>query len=197
MEKNKKTITILAAIIIASFLLGNVVTKAAVPGDSNLLEDVWNYIFGIEEQVDELSDDVLVIETDLDLLERIHELETRITVLENCGAEDGMFPTPYADSDWQNIPKGSYIIIAHGLGSLDYVVDLQCRYDPESGDYWPGLVDPHFHNWYYGGDENYNSAGEWVKYGVWYEAYENTILVYRASDDTLSDQVRVRIWKIN
>ena len=40
MLKTKKNYTILATIIIASFLIGNIVIKAAVPGDSNLLEDV-------------------------------------------------------------------------------------------------------------------------------------------------------------
>lgn len=203
MKKNMKNHAVLAAIIIASFLLGNIYTSAAAPGDSNLLEDVWNYIFGIEENVEELSDEVMILESNLNLLERIHELETRITVLEECGCEDEAngFPQPDYDSGWlywDRELEGTTMTINHGLNSMDYYVYLIGKYNVVSGEpISPPITDPtHFHTWGYGGDWGYSELTGEFKQGIYYEAYMNSIKIMRANSDPYSDYVRVMIWKI-
>jgi len=102
MERNTKKVVILASIILVSFIFGSIVT-AVGPDDASFLEEVWNAIFGIEEEVDEISDDVIVLQTNLDLLERIHELETRIAILENCGPDsEAQFPCQATTADGTN-----------------------------------------------------------------------------------------------
>ena len=81
MGRMTKKGVILASIILASFVFGSIVT-AVGPDDASFLQDLWNAIFGIEEEIDEISDDVIVLKTSLDLLERKHDLETRIAILE-------------------------------------------------------------------------------------------------------------------
>lgn len=201
MEKNMKNYTVLAALIIASFLLGNIMTTAAAPGDSNLLEDVWNYIFGIEEDVEELSDNVLVIESNLDLLERIHELEIRIAVLENCAEDYGSssesgFPAPDYDSGWSSLTSGEDLTIVHNLGTLEYLVYFMVTED-EPADVTP-FTPSSFHNFGTGGAfiEDY-VIDEMYDAGTYWRATENTVVIHRYPDDVVSNYGRVMIWIIS
>ena len=203
MEKNKKNYSFLAIIIIASFLIGNIYTSAAKPGSSNLLEDVWSYIFGIEDEVEKLSYDVMILESNLALLDRIHELETRITVLEKCGyeKETNGFPQPDYDSGWlywDREVQGTTMTINHGLNSMDYYVYLIGKYNVNGGEpISPPITDPtHFHTWGYGGDWGYSDLTGTFKQGIYYEAYMNSIKIIRAASDPYSDYVRVILWKI-
>ena len=200
LEKNKKNYTIFAAIIITSFLIGNIYTSAAVPNDSNLLEDVWNYIFGIEEDVEELSDDVLVIESNLELLERIHELEIRIAVLEECGGDCGSngepgFPAPDYDSGWQPLTPGGDVTLVHNLGTLEYMVYFIVTED-EPADVTP-FMPSSFHNFGTGGAfvEDY-VTDMMYDVGTRWEASENMILLHRYPDDVVCNYGRVIIWII-
>jgi len=196
---NYKKGAVLAIVVISTFLFGSIVTAVPTNGGENPLDELWERLLGIEEEVETISEEVDDLQTDLDLLERIHELEIRIEILENCGATEGVLPAPHADSGWISIEKGDSITFAHGLDSLEYIVDLQSRYDLEEGDpITPPILYPHFHNWEHGGDWTYSTIYETSdKIGVWYEAYGNTVVVMRAADDPYSDQVRIRIWKTN
>ncbi len=197
--QNYKKGAVLAVIVISTFLFGSIVTAVPTDGNENPLDELWERLLGVEEEVEEITEEVDDLRTDLGLLERIHELEIRIELLETCGATEGTLPTPYVDSGWMDISKGDSLIFGHGLGSLDYIVHLQSRYDIEEGDpITPPILDQNFHNWEHGGDWTYSTIYEEVdKLGVWYEAYSNTVVVMRAADDPYSDQVRIRIWKTN
>ena len=73
MNINRKMIAFMCVIMIGSFLLGNIAVVAA-PDVTGGLEDLWNAIWGIEEDVADLQ-----IESQLEL--RIEELEVEVAEL--------------------------------------------------------------------------------------------------------------------
>jgi hypothetical protein len=198
MNKNAKNYLIIASIIITSFLFGNMMTIAQPGNDSNLLEDVWEYIFGVEDEVDALSDDVMILELNLDLLERIHELEIRIAILENCAEECGSnggsgFPAPDFDSGWQPLTAGGDLTLIHNLGTLEYFVYFMVTED-EPADVTP-FNPSSFHNFGTGGAfiEDYTLELMYDT-GTYWTATQNTIVIYRYPDDVVSNYGRVMIW---
>ena len=201
MEKKTKTIVILASLILTSFFLGS---TTAAPENSNLLEDVWDAIDGIEEEVEIISDDVLVLETNLDLLERIHELEIRLAVLENCdtnGGSNGVsrFPSPDYDSGWHKLTPSSTgsedLILVHNLDTIDYIVNFVVT-DEEPGDLDP-FMPSSFHNFGTGGAfiEDY-VIEQMTDAGTYWRASKNTIKIHRYPDDVVSVYARVMLWKL-
>jgi hypothetical protein len=194
MEKNTKKVIILTSIILASFVFGSFVT-AVGPEESSFLEDVWNAIFGLEEEVNEISDDVLVIQSNLELLERIHELEIRIAVLENCGPDsDGQFPSPSYDSGWHPLTAGEHLILPHNLDTTDYFVYFVVTEEK------PSDIDPFvpstFHNFGTGGAFIEDYADIQSDAGTYWTGTKNTIDVFRYYDDVVCNYARVLLWKI-
>jgi len=195
MERNTKKVVILASIILVSFIFGSIVT-AVGPDDASFLEEVWNAIFGIEEEVDEISDDVIVLQTNLDLLERIHELETRIAILENCGPDsEAQFPSPSYDSGWHKLTTGEHLILIHNLDTLEYFVNFVVT-EEEPSDIDP-FVPSTFHNFGTGGAfiEDYVIDIQ-SDLGTYWKGTKNTIDVFRYPDDVVCNYVRVMLWKI-
>jgi hypothetical protein len=196
MDRNRKRVVILASIIIASFLFGSAVT-AVGPEETSFLEEVWSAIFGIEEEVSEISDDVLVIQSNLELLERIHELEIRLTVLENCGADiNAQFPSPVYDSGWHPLTPGEHLILPHNLDTTDYFVYFLVT-EEEPSDVFP-FVPSTFHNFGTGGAfiENY-VVDIMSDTGTYWMGSKNTIDIFRYPDDTVCNYARIMLWKIS
>ena len=191
---------ILALVIISTFLLGSIVTAVPTDGNENSLDALWERLFGVEEEVEEIADEVTLMSSNLDLLERIHDLETRMAVLENCGCEEtNGFPEPDYDSNWVSIGKAVSLTLTHDLNSDNYFVYLVGKYDTVGGDSITPTIGPgNFHTWEMGGDWFYDDIyGTSKKYGVYYEAYPNTITIHRAASDPYSDYVRVQIWRLS
>jgi hypothetical protein len=194
MDRTRKRVVILASIIIASFLFGSAVT-AVGPEETSFLEEVWNAIFGIEEEVSEISDDVLVIQSNLELLERIHELEIRLTVLENCGVDvNAQFPSPIYDSGWHPLTPGEHLILPHNLDTTDYFVYFLVT-EEEPSDVFP-FVPSTFHNFGTGG-AFWEFSGTPVDAGTYWTASSNTIDIFRHADDGVCNYARVMLWKIS
>jgi hypothetical protein len=135
MEKSRKKYIILATAIIISFLIGSFVT-AAPSDDSTLLDEIWNKIFDIEEDVEDLQNQLL-------FMEMIDNLEDRIEILEsNTGTPGpegpqgpegpegpqgpegppGDLGLPAYDSGWIEIDPGEAINLEHDLQTFDLFV---------------------------------------------------------------------------
>ena len=192
---NKKNLLILASITGVLLIFGVIVT-AAPPDDTPFLEEVWNAIFGIENEVDQISEDVNLLKMNLDLLEKIHALETRITVLETCGPEcESGFPSPCYDSGWHKLTPGQNLLLLHNLNTVDYFVYFIVTEDS------PLDIDPFvpasFHNFGTGGAfvEDYVIERSY-DLGTYWKASKNSIDVYRYPDDTVCNYARVMLWKI-
>ena len=197
MDKKTRNIIILTTIILTALFIGSVLTTAAPESDSNLLEDVWNAIFGIEDEVEVISDDVNVLKSNLDLLERIHELETRVAILENGGSSSELqFPPPTMDSGWLSLTPGEDLTIVHNLETLNYFVYFMVTED-EPSDVTP-FTPSSFHNYGTGGAfiEDY-TIERMYDTGTYWEATSNTIVIYRYPDDTVCNYGRVMIWVIS
>lgn len=90
------------------------------------------------------------------------------------------------DSGWSNINQGESKIFQHNLGGPwnDYYIDLQFKHN---GAYA-------IHQLFYGGDQDYN-AGFGFIHGAWIGSFDDShISVSRGRDDSVVNQVRVRIW---
>jgi hypothetical protein len=169
---------------------------AVGPDESSFLEEVWNAIFGIEDEVDEISEDVIVIQSNLEMLERIHELEIRIAVLESCGPScEGQFPPPDYDSGWHPLTPGNHLILTHNLNTMDYLVYYIVTED-EPGDLFP-FVPTSFHNFGTGGAfvENY-MLDVMTDTGTYWIGSSDTIDIFRYPDDIVCNYARVMLWKI-
>lgn len=103
------------------------------------------------------------------------------------------FPAPHYDSGWTAIASG-YNTFAHNLGGDvdDYVVDMMCKDTAPSPNYGINHV-------FYGGEIYYNSGtGTLLQYGVhWSNLTSASMEVYRRAGDTMCDEVRIRIWRID
>jgi hypothetical protein len=103
------------------------------------------------------------------------------------------FPAPHYDSEWTAIASG-YTIFDHNLGGDvdDYVVDMMCKDTAPSPSYGTNQV-------FYGGEIYYNSGtGTLLQYGAsWRNLTSASIEVLRQSGDTMCDEVRIRIWRID
>jgi hypothetical protein len=185
MEKKTRNLVILATIIIASLLLGSMIIPAQPGGGDSLFDELLERLMGVEDEVEELSDDVLVLETSLDLLDRIHELELRIAVLETSDCEESNgFSEPGYDSDWQTISAGSSEFITHNLGTTELFVylvgkdnDVTVHQDYLGMELW-FEEGPHLH------------GIQWATNG------ENEVVVSRLSDDNTWDEFRILIWEL-
>lgn len=195
--KRKHTVIIAATIIITAFLVGSITTAVNSAGDANPLDELWESLLGLEEEVDEISDEVSTLKEESELLERLHELEIRLAVLERCGCEsDCPFPEPDYDSNWISIEQGQSLTLTHNLNTKEYFVYLIGRYDTSKGGTFITDED-NFHTVEMGGDWVYNILYEESnKYGIWYVASKNTIRIDRAYHDPYSDYIRVMIWTL-
>jgi len=94
---------------------------------------------------------------------------------------------PKYDSGWISLGRLTSQTLTHNLGgnSDDYVVDMQFK-DSLFG----------VNNRYYGGRMCYDALSTYTKYrgAYWYGLNNSQITVYRAGDDAMAGQVRVRIW---
>ena len=153
----------------------------------------------MEGEVADISDEVTTLKEESELLERVHELEIRLAVLERCGCEsDCPFPEPDYDSNWVSIEKGQGLILTHDLNTTEYFVYLIGRYDTagdETSDFITG--EDNFHTYRFGGDVYYDILyGTSRMCGIWYVASKNSIRIDRAAYDYFADYIRVRIWKL-
>jgi hypothetical protein len=100
---NRKYVVVAAVIVLASFLFG---TMAAAAPSGRPFEDIWNAIFGIQDDVESLE-------------AQVDELEASILV--------GL-PEPDFDSGWVNAECGTEdIILTHNLGTRDLFVYIYYR----------------------------------------------------------------------
>jgi hypothetical protein len=97
------------------------------------------------------------------------------------------FPAPHYDSGWTPINQAETITFDHDLGGNvdDYVVDMTCESTT-------GMINSGINQINYGG----NTAGTSQFGTYWRNLTASAIKVYRASDDTTCDQVRIRLWRI-
>jgi hypothetical protein len=193
MDKKHKNLIILT-IIIASFLFGSMVT-AVGPDNASFLEEVWNAIFGIEENVDEITQEVNILKNNIDLLEKIHDLEIRIAILENCGPEcETTFPSPSYDSGWHKLTAGQNLILIHNLNTVEYFVYFIVT-EEEPTDIDP-FMPTSFHNFGTGGAfvEDY-MIQIMSSLGTYWEASRNSIEIYRYPQDTVCNYARVMLWR--
>jgi hypothetical protein len=123
----------------------------------------------------------------LDQVEKIHELETRIALLETCGGEcEKGFPSPDNDSGWQPIANFQHLVLEHNLNTMDYLV-----YVMKSDD-----TPIEFHNFGEGGYFYMTPHLEERRSGTMWTASLNSIEVYRYDNDIVCNYVRVLLWKI-
>ena len=126
----------------------------------------------------------------LDQIEKIHDLETRIAVLEKCGCDfECGFPTPDYDSDWQPIDNFEHLTLQHNLDTMDYLVYLMQKDDEAFTE---------FHNFGSGGafPDDFELTMKRGFKGTMWTASKNSIEIYRYDNDVTSDYVRVMLWKI-
>jgi hypothetical protein len=196
MKTNEKQIVVMAIVIIASFLCGSLATatvtnKYAYPVSSAQAQaSFWSRLFG-RAQADEITEIADIIRLVLDQIEKIHDLETRITVLEKCGPEcEHKFPPPDYDSGWVDVGFNYWCPFEHNLNTMDYLVYIMKNDDDSRNE---------FHNYATGG-EAFVRNNELLDMGTTWKASKNTIKVYRSIDDSRaalnSDYVRVLLWKI-
>jgi hypothetical protein len=97
------------------------------------------------------------------------------------------FPAPHYDSGWTPISQAETVTFDHNLdGNVDdYVVDMTCESTT-------GMINYGINQINYGG----NTAGTSQFGAYWRNLTASAIRVYRASDDTTCNQVRIRIWRI-
>jgi len=194
MKTDEKQIAVVAIVFIAAFLCGSLATttftnKYAYPVSSAQAQaSFWSRLFG-RAQADEITEMADVIRLVLDQIENIHDLETRIAVLEKCGPEcEYGFPLPDYDSGWHPIDNNEHLTLQHNLDTMDYFVYLMKK-DEDSF--------TEFHNFGSGGafiddyviDRRHSAGTMWT-------ASTNSIDIYRYPDDVPSDYVRVMLWKI-
>lgn len=118
----------------------------------------------------------------------ISGLETRVETLENQLPQQGYITAPAYDSGWILVPWGgdggwsfwgNYIIVTHGLGTTNVIVDVQYKNNqgPVEGiQHVSGELDE-TNGWF-----NLNSSHIWIFTGKVSPGFQNYI--------------RVRIWKI-
>lgn len=194
MKTNEKQKVLIAVIIFASFICGslvnNIFSMNTYPVSSAYAQaSIWSRLFGNAQQ-SEITEYADVIRLMLDQVEKIHELETRLTVLETCGPEcEKGFPPPDYDSGWVDIGHNYYYTFEHNLNTMDYLVYVT-KNDADSRN--------EFHNYAAGGEAFVRGA--LLDMGTHWKASKNSIKVYRSIDDDFahlsSDYVRVILWKI-
>jgi hypothetical protein len=96
MNIKKRTVLIMSVVVIVSFLIGSIVVAAA-PEDTGL-DALWDALFGLEEDVEEL-------ETQLDLQAQIDDLQQQINEL---GVETGTNTAllDFLEDEWIPGPEG-------------------------------------------------------------------------------------------
>lgn len=97
------------------------------------------------------------------------------------------FPAPHYDSGWTAINQAQTLTFDHNLdGNVDdYVVDMTCKDTT-------GLDVPGINQISYGG----NTAGTSQFGAYWRNLTTSSLIVYRAADDAVCEEVRIRIWRI-
>jgi len=125
---------------------------------------------------------------DEDLWKAISELQSKVETLENQSLPQGYVGLPAYDSGWILVPwggdgfillRGTYIIVTHGLGTTNVIVDVQYKNNqgPVEGiQHVSGELDE-TNGWF-----NLNSSHIWIFTGKVSSGFQNYI--------------RVRIWKI-
>ena len=102
-------------------------------------------------------------------------------------------PAPVYDSGWKSISRGELKTFNHNIGGEPdrYVVDIQFKDTGADGSGGRGVSQMS-----YGGDSfKLLPSGDAQFGGVyWRELSKNQITVYRYADDSVADEVRVRIW---
>ena len=198
--KKKLTVIIVASVMIAAFMIGSLATPINSAEVANPLDELEERLLGLEGEVANISNEVTTLKEGSDLIERVHELEIRLAVLEKCGCELGCtFPEPDYYSNWISIEKGQSLTLTHDLDTTEYFVYLVARHDTTQDETGQTFItdQDNFHTYRFGGDVNYNAAyGESNMMGVWYVASKNSIRIDRAADDYFSDYICVRIWKL-
>jgi hypothetical protein len=191
----RKTIGVLVVIMV---LAG---TSYVIGAGSDPLSELWDAIFGVQDDVQDLSEK-------MDLLEKIYALEARVVVLEECGeceqgppgpagpqgppgpqGPEGSWGAPDFDSGWKVPDAFGEVHVTHGLGTTDVFVYAFGRAD-----------DGRTHQYRYGGDTFQQGIGqetELYHYGAWWSSVnDNEVLVDVYEDDHWWDKVRVLVWRL-
>lgn len=95
-------------------------------------------------------------------------------------------PDPDYDSGWRDISQDGSEYFYHSLGGPwnDYFIDLQFKHETFF----------ETHQYFYGGDEDYFDGSHSIR-GAWLASLDGSqAIVKRGKNDTVIEQVRVRIW---
>jgi len=195
MEKSKKNYIILTAIIVVSIMIGSFVIAAPPTNGNSALSDLWNRIFGIEEDVEDLQNQLFLMAMIDDLEDRIEDLEDD----SGTGTQGPPGPTgptgpagpegtnwlqnPEYDSGWVSAGTGS-TIIPHLLGTQELFVYILGRYDSLT------------HQVRFGTDK-FEFEGDFKEWGMsWQTIDDDTLNIYVQLDEYAWEEVRVLIWKL-
>lgn len=206
MEKKTRNFIIITSVIFASFLFGSLVT-AAGPEDSNLLEEVWEAIFGLEGDV-ELHDDRLIYleasygfyerlaEIEEEFEEQITELEEQIEILqdevENTQASllDPVYDTGWIEDDderWEPNTGESGTFM-----SIPVVIeDFENKHVTMMGNYGNYA----YHQYQIGGDRWFSTSDAWRGAYWYYDIGEDKLIIAR-NDDFLWQRIRLIVWEL-
>lgn len=214
MMLKKRYITLIAGIAVVSLLFGTV-AMALDDGTGLPFQELWQAIFGIQEDMEDLQDQIDLQAQIANLQAEIAELQAQMAFLEDPWIEGP--PGPQGEQGPQGVqgpqgpqgpqgeqgPQG----IPGGFGAPDY----DSWWQPiNPGDYLTlthnlgttGLFvyvigkdsQGDVHQVYYGVNTHYNPNR--LEYGVHWWLRGNDIWISRMSDDVAWDEVRVCLWII-
>lgn len=109
-------------------------------------------------------------------------------IASSSGSDGAPFPRPAYDSGWEWVGQGGSVTMNHNIGGdvANYFVDLWFK-DTGTGE---------IHNQRYGGS-NYGGGFNDFSGACWTDLTNAHIKVFRGTDDTDCNYVRVRIWVYN
>ncbi|MCK4477541.1 hypothetical protein KAU88_03310 [Candidatus Bathyarchaeota archaeon] len=202
MKLNKKIVTLTSVIAIISFLIGTALVAA---GPEDPLTEMWEAIFGIQDDVEDLQ-------TQIDLQAQIADLQSEVDVLKaqmefledpwivgppgpqgETGPQGalGGFDAPDYDSGW--VSAAGWVndrkSFDHGLGTTDLFVYVYGRLI-EGGD-WV------YHQIGIGWDTTIDGVDIAFTGMRWLLVDENTVDLLRGYEDWQWEEARVLIWVIS
>lgn len=192
MRLERENLHTLVTIAIIAFLAGSAFTSSIKDirtrsSTQNTKAGLFDWLFPRPRQ-DVITENIDLMRLILDHIDRISELETRIAILEECGKDCTMeFPKPDYDSGWHPIDPGQHLTLQHNLNTMEYLVYvIKNEASPTE-----------FHNFGTGGAfiEDYMTDIK-ISAGTRWNAARNSITVHRYPDDSVSNYVRVMLWKI-
>lgn len=215
MKLRRRYIILIAGIAITSLLFGTV--AMAADGGDGALSELWNAIFGIQEDMEDLQDQIDLQAQIAELQAEIAELQAQMAFLEDPWIEGPEGPQgPQGEvgpQGPQGIPGPQGVQgpqgIPGGFGAPDYDsgwltftegdLNFEVTHNLGTTELFVYMVGKdsfgRVHQWFYGGDirDSGRVGANWRT--SW--ANDNKIDLYRLVDDQVWEEVRVYIWVIS